>query len=135
MCSIGEASQISLGPHHVFCTYPGERAGFFLGDGAGVGKGRQIAALIKEHFRSKLGNRALWVSVSNDLKYDAIRDLDDVDARNIAVYPKVGIAICPKVGMHRCLHGKKISKVPPLAASTTPSILVWILTRDVHHCA
>lgn len=26
----------------------GHRAGFFLGDGAGVGKGRQIAALIKE---------------------------------------------------------------------------------------
>lgn len=26
----------------------GARAGFFLGDGAGVGKGRQIAALIKE---------------------------------------------------------------------------------------
>jgi hypothetical protein len=26
----------------------GSRAGFFLGDGAGVGKGRQIAALIKE---------------------------------------------------------------------------------------
>jgi hypothetical protein len=26
----------------------GSRAGFFLGDGAGVGKGRQIAAVIKE---------------------------------------------------------------------------------------
>ncbi|GFH20548.1 uncharacterized protein HaLaN_17689 [Haematococcus lacustris] len=25
----------------------GERCGFFLGDGAGVGKGRQIAALVK----------------------------------------------------------------------------------------
>lgn len=32
-----------------FCFGPltGERAGFFLGDGAGVGKGRQIAAIIK----------------------------------------------------------------------------------------
>ena len=26
----------------------GERCGFFLGDGAGVGKGRQIAAITKE---------------------------------------------------------------------------------------
>lgn len=26
----------------------GSRAGFFLGDGAGVGKGRQIAAMIKQ---------------------------------------------------------------------------------------
>ena len=33
-----------------------ERQGFFLGDGAGVGKGRQIAALIKEHW--KCGRRS-----------------------------------------------------------------------------
>lgn len=34
------------------------------GDGAGVGKGRQIAALIKQHFNDG-GRRALWVSVSS----------------------------------------------------------------------
>ncbi|KAK9815308.1 hypothetical protein WJX72_001386 [[Myrmecia] bisecta] len=63
------------------------RAGFFLGDGAGVGKGRQIAALIKEHWRTG-GRRALWVSVSNDLKYDSIRDLEDVGADAIKVFPQ-----------------------------------------------
>ena len=52
----------------------GHRAGFFLGDGAGVGKGRQIAGLVYEHLRSS-GRRALWVSVSTDLKFDAERDL------------------------------------------------------------
>lgn len=45
-------------------TYPppvslaGKRAGFFLGDGAGVGKGRAIAAMILQHFKEG-GKRAL----------------------------------------------------------------------------
>ncbi len=34
---------------------PGSRKAFFLGDGAGVGKGRQIAALIKEYWRNVRG--------------------------------------------------------------------------------
>lgn len=31
----------------------------------------------------------LWVSVSNDLRFDAIRDLDDIGARHIRVWPEV----------------------------------------------
>jgi predicted transcriptional regulator len=30
--------------------------------------------------------RAIWVSVSNDLKYDSERDLKDIGASNIEVY-------------------------------------------------
>eukprot|EP00878_Enallax_costatus_P023440 GHUV01024933.1.p1 GENE.GHUV01024933.1~~GHUV01024933.1.p1 ORF type:complete len:410 (+),score=80.43 GHUV01024933.1:835-2064(+) len=53
----------------------GSRAGFFLGDGPGVGKGRQIAATIFNYFcRGK--TKALWVSVSTDLVVDARRDLE-----------------------------------------------------------
>ena len=66
----------------------GAAGGFFLGDGAGVGKGRQIAALILEH-RHNLGRRCLWLSTSNDLRYDAVRDLSDVGADKIKVYPEV----------------------------------------------
>ncbi len=73
------------------CTEPRMRAGFFLGDGAGVGKGRTIAACIKEHFAAGHGTRALWVSVSKDLNFDAQRDLDDVRA-DTCVYPEVGSA-------------------------------------------
>ena len=65
------------------------RKGFFLGDGAGVGKGRTIAACIKEHFAAGHGTRALWVSVSKDLNFDAQRDLDDVRA-DTRVFPEVG---------------------------------------------
>ncbi|XP_045770703.1 protein strawberry notch-like isoform X1 [Maniola jurtina] len=63
----------------------GTRAGFLIGDGAGVGKGRTIAGIIFENYlRGR--KRALWVSVSNDLKYDAERDLRDIGAGKIEVY-------------------------------------------------
>ncbi|KAK4398778.1 protein FORGETTER 1 [Sesamum angolense] len=63
----------------------GARAGFFLGDGAGVGKGRTIAGLIWENWQH--GRRkALWISVGSDLKFDARRDLDDVGATCIEVH-------------------------------------------------
>lgn len=73
----------------------GDRAGFFLGDGAGVGKGRQIAGLVYEH-RRRGGRRVLWVSTSADLKFDAVRDLDDLKAEpKIEVIPQ-GTAGVPK---------------------------------------
>ena len=64
----------------------GSRAGFLLGDGAGVGKGRTLAGIIQENYL--LGRkRAIWLSVSNDLRYDAERDLRDIGAKKISVYP------------------------------------------------
>lgn len=63
----------------------GNRAGFLIGDGAGVGKGRTIAGLIFENY-CKGRKRAIWVSVSNDLKYDAERDLKDIGAGHIEVH-------------------------------------------------
>lgn len=62
----------------------GSRAGFLIGDGAGVGKGRTIAGVIFESYM-KGRKRAIWVSVSNDLKYDAERDLRDIGATKIDV--------------------------------------------------
>ncbi|KAI9161515.1 hypothetical protein LWI28_018189 [Acer negundo] len=58
----------------------GMRAGFFIGDGAGVGKGRTIAGLIWENWHHGR-KKALWISVGSDLKFDARRDLDDVGAK------------------------------------------------------
>ncbi|XP_004488559.1 protein FORGETTER 1 [Cicer arietinum] len=63
----------------------GDRAGFFIGDGAGVGKGRTVAGLIWENWHH--GRRkALWISVGSDLKFDARRDLDDMGASCIQVH-------------------------------------------------
>uniref|UniRef100_A0ACB8F257 Protein strawberry notch 2 n=1 Tax=Sphaerodactylus townsendi TaxID=933632 RepID=A0ACB8F257_9SAUR len=63
----------------------GQRAGFLIGDGAGVGKGRTVAGIIFENYL-KGRKKSLWFSASNDLKYDAERDLKDIDAPNIPVH-------------------------------------------------
>jgi len=65
---------------HLHHLPTGDRAGFFIGDGAGVGKGRTIAGLIWENWQQGR-HKAVWVSVGSDLKYDARRDLDDVGAK------------------------------------------------------
>jgi len=53
------------------------RCGFFLGDGAGVGKGRQLAAICLDSL-ARGRDRHLWFSTSADLRVDAIRDLRDL---------------------------------------------------------
>jgi hypothetical protein len=58
----------------------GSRAGFFLGDSAGVGKGRQIAGCIAANAVAGR-RRALWVSTSRDLVADARRDMDALCGR------------------------------------------------------
>lgn len=71
-----EAVVYACQQHETFLA-DGTRAGFLIGDGAGVGKGRTVAGIIYENYL--LGRkRALWLSVSNDLKYDAVRDLKDI---------------------------------------------------------
>ncbi|CAN0901877.1 Protein FORGETTER 1 [Linum grandiflorum] len=63
----------------------GNRAGFFVGDGAGVGKGRTIAGLILENWHHGR-KKAIWISIGSDLKFDARRDLDDMGAPFIEVH-------------------------------------------------
>uniref|UniRef100_A0A671NFM9 Protein strawberry notch homolog 1 n=1 Tax=Sinocyclocheilus anshuiensis TaxID=1608454 RepID=A0A671NFM9_9TELE len=79
-----EAVTYAAQQHETFLPN-GDRAAYLIGDGAGVGKGRTIAGIIYENYL--LGRkRSLWFSVSNDLKYDAERDLRDIRAKNIQVY-------------------------------------------------
>jgi hypothetical protein len=61
------------------------RCGFLIGDGAGVGKGRTIAGIIYENYLQGR-KKALWLSVSNDLKYDAQRDFSDIGAGKMQIH-------------------------------------------------
>ena len=51
----------------------GERRGFFIGDGTGVGKGREISGIILDNWLQGR-RRALWISEKPDLLTDARRD-------------------------------------------------------------
>ena len=55
----------------------GKRKGYFIGDGTGVGKGRQISGIIMDNFRQGR-KKAVWVSKNFDLLPDAIRDWGDL---------------------------------------------------------
>jgi DNA topoisomerase IB/predicted RNA methylase len=61
-----------------FGTKPPEtyRRGFFIGDGTGAGKGRQVAGIMFDNWNQGR-KRAIWVSETNLLN-DARRDLNDV---------------------------------------------------------
>lgn len=64
-----------------FRTYlpSGVRAGYYLGDGTGCGKGRVIAALAW-HLWNTGARRHLWLSAASDLQVDAARDFRDLGA-------------------------------------------------------
>lgn len=81
------------------------RAGFLIGDGAGVGKGRTVAGIIYENYlRGR--KKSIWLSVSNDLKYDAERDLRDIGASKIKVHALNKL----KYGKIRQQDGSKLKK-------------------------
>lgn len=62
----------------------GVRAGFFLGDSTGTGKGRQLAGMILDNI-ARGRRKHMWVSTSNDLKEEAIRDFADIGASGVLV--------------------------------------------------
>ena len=56
---------------------PSYRCGYFLGDGTGLGKGRQIAGVIADNWLQGR-KRALWISCSRDLAKAAQADFSDL---------------------------------------------------------
>ncbi|CAM9717560.1 unnamed protein product [Scytosiphon promiscuus] len=54
-----------------------ERRGFMIGDGAGVGKGRQLAGIVMDAWMQG-HRRHIWFSISPDLLHDTARDLKDI---------------------------------------------------------
>lgn len=62
------------------------RQGFFLGDGTGCGKGRQIAAVIMANWMEGR-RRALWISKTDKLLEDAIRDWRDLGGAPTDIRP------------------------------------------------
>ena len=64
---------VYAGQAHQQTLPDGSRKGYFIGDGTGVGKGREIAGIILDNFRQGR-NKAVWVSVNPNMVIDATRD-------------------------------------------------------------
>ncbi|MHB1394986.1 MAG: strawberry notch-like NTP hydrolase domain-containing protein, partial [Clostridia bacterium] len=64
---------VYAGQSHSIVNNDGTRQGFFIGDGTGVGKGRQIAGIILDNWNQGR-KKAIWFSKNKKLFVDAIRD-------------------------------------------------------------
>jgi hypothetical protein len=73
---------IYAGQRHEQRLPDGSRAGFYVGDGTGVGKGRILAGIIADNWNQGR-QRALWLSVNNDLLESTRRDLKDLGLQRI----------------------------------------------------
>ena len=62
------------------------RRGWFLGDGTGAGKGRQVAGILLDNWLKGL-RRAVWVSKSDKLIEDAQRDWSALGQERLLVTP------------------------------------------------
>ncbi len=71
------------------------RRGWFLGDGTGAGKGRQVAGIILDN-QLKGRKRALWISVSDRLLEDAQRDWAALGQERLLVTPCRGSGRAPR---------------------------------------
>ena len=61
------------------------RQGFFLGDGTGAGKGRQLAGILMDQWLR--GNRRhIWVSENSALQCDAVRDWEALGGMGIDIH-------------------------------------------------
>jgi hypothetical protein len=103
---------IYAGQRHEQRLADGARAGYYVGDGTGVGKGRVLAAIIADNWYQQR-RRALWLSVNNDLLDSAYRDLNDlgvaIPLARISDYPPAGEITLPR-GVIFCSYATLISE-------------------------
>lgn len=76
---------VYAGQAHSQMLPDGNRKGYFIGDGTGVGKGRQLSAIILDNFNQGR-TKALWISKNKDLFPDAQRDWKDLGGDPNEVY-------------------------------------------------
>ncbi len=84
---------VYAGQAHSQMLPTGERRGYFIGDGTGVGKGREIAGIIFDNWRQGR-QKAVWISQNSPLIEDARRDIKGIswDPNLIIDLSKIKIA-------------------------------------------
>jgi len=108
------------------------RRGWFLGDGTGAGKGRQVAGIILDNWL-KGRCRALWISKSDKLIEDAERDWTAVGGYRSDLVPlsrfRQGAAIALEEGILFTTYATLRTQARGKKASRVQQIIDW-LGRD-----
>ncbi|HLM61455.1 MAG TPA: strawberry notch family protein, partial [Pyrinomonadaceae bacterium] len=73
---------IYTGQRHELRLGDGNRAGFFIGDGTGVGKGRELAGIALDNWNQGR-QRILWLSINYDLVPSTERDMKGLGASDV----------------------------------------------------
>lgn len=77
---------IYAGQAHEQMLPNGQRKGYFIGDGTGVGKGRQISGILMDNFRQGR-KKAVWITDKPALIEDAKRDWADLGGNKSEIVP------------------------------------------------
>ncbi|HEY1261761.1 MAG TPA: strawberry notch family protein [Stellaceae bacterium] len=105
------------------------RRGWFLGDGTGAGKGRQVAAIILDNWL-KGRRRALWISKSDKLIEDAERDWTAVGGYRSDLVPlsrfRQGAAIALDEGILFTTYATLRTQAKGEKASRVQQIIDWL---------
>jgi len=75
----------SAGDNHSRLMPDGSRYGILLGDGTGMGKGRQLAGVILDNWR-RGRRKAIWISKNKKLFDETVRDWRDLGQNDKQVY-------------------------------------------------
>ena len=105
------------------------RRGWFLGDGTGAGKGRQVAAIILDNWL-KGRKRALWISKSDKLIEDAERDWTAIGGYRSDIVPlsrfRQGAAIALGEGILFTTYATLRTQAKGDKASRVQQIIDWL---------
>lgn len=108
------------------------RRGFFIGDGTGTGKGREVAGVILDNWLQGR-RRALWISKSDTLIEDAQRDWTALGGERFQIVPlskyRQGTAITLPEGILFTTYATLRSEEREGKASRVQQIVDW-LGRD-----
>ena len=115
------------------------RRGWMLGDGTGCGKGRQVAAIILDHWlRGR--RRALWLSASDKLLEDARRDWAAIGGSEAAIIPlgkfRQGAEIPQEAGILFATYATLRSPARQGKSSRLEQIVGWLadgMDEDSRH--
>ncbi len=105
------------------------RRGWFLGDGTGAGKGRQVAGILLDNWL-KGRRRAVWVSKSDKLIEDAQRDWSALEVERLLVTPlsrfRQGVPIRLEQGVLFTTYATLRSDARDEKVSRVKQIVEWL---------